>query len=171
MSKTFKSPHVDDRRDFAKLVERTSKAMVKHLTERPSQPVDCSNPPDHIGDELANLTLPADGMAADDILAFFEDKLMPWSMPTNHKHSYGWVNTSPAPISILGDSLAKTLNNGQDGYDHSTVFLMHSLGRWLMELSGFVASDGTPWYGYFVGWWLGGEPERANRGTVLGRKT
>ncbi len=118
--------------------------MVEHLIERPSKSVDCSIPPEALRRELSNLQLPAGGMAAEDILSFLEDKVMPWSMPTNHARSYAWVNTSPAPISILSDALAKTLNNGQDGYDHSSIFLMHSLGRWLMELSGFLDAQGTP---------------------------
>jgi glutamate/tyrosine decarboxylase-like PLP-dependent enzyme len=144
MGNRFKSPHVDDRRNFSDLLGRTSNAMVKHLIERPAMPVDCSVPPESIRRKLSNLSLPADGMTADDILSFLEDNFMPWSMPTNHSRSYAWVNSSPAPISILSDAMATTLNNGLDGYDHPGVFLMHSLGRWLMELSGFVDADGTP---------------------------
>jgi aromatic-L-amino-acid decarboxylase len=141
---TYKSPHVDDRRNFSDLLERTSVAMVKHLSERASMPVDCSIPPEALQRELSALPLPASGMAADDILAFLEDKVMPWSMPTNHARSYGWVNTSPAPISILSDALATTLNNGLDGGDHPSICMMHALGRWLMELSGFLDAQGTP---------------------------
>lgn len=144
MDNGYKSPHVDDRRDFADLLRRTGKTMVKHLTERPNLPVDCATPPRALRRELAEMVLPAEGMAANDILEFLESKVMPWSMPTNHARSYAWVNTSPAPISILSDALAVTLNNGQDGYHHSTVYIMHSLGRWLMELSGFMDADGTP---------------------------
>jgi len=65
-------------------------------------------------------------------------------MPTNHARSYAWVNTSPAPISILSDALAITLNNGGDAYHHSSIYIMHSLGRWLMNLSGFVDAEGAP---------------------------
>jgi len=90
------------------------------------------------------MPLPGEGMAANDILDFLDSKVMPWSMPTNHARSYAWVNTSPAPISILSDALATTLNNGLDGYHHSAIYIMHSLGRWLMELSGFNDTDGTP---------------------------
>ncbi len=144
MRKCFKSPHVEDRRNFSELLSRASDIMVEHLIERPSKRVDCSIPPEALRRELSNLQLPTGGMAAEDILSFLEDKVMPWSMPTNHARSYSWVNTSPAPISILCDALAQTLNNGQDGYDHSAVFLMHSLGRWLMELSGFLDAEGTP---------------------------
>ena len=126
------------------LLQRTGKAMVKHLTERPDMPVDCATPPQALRRELAEMPLLAEGMAANDILGFLESKVMPWSMPTNHARSYAWVNTSPAPISILSDALAVTLNNGLDGYHHSAIYLMHCLGRWLMELSGFIDADGTP---------------------------
>ncbi|MCP4768234.1 MAG: aminotransferase class V-fold PLP-dependent enzyme [Gammaproteobacteria bacterium] len=143
MDKGYKSPHVDDRRDFAELLQRAGKTMVKHLTERPDLPVDCATPPEALRRELAAMSLPAEGMAANDILEFLDSKVMPWSMPTNHARSYAWVNTSPAPISILSDALAITLNNGQDAYHHSTIYMMHSLGRWLMELSGFMDADGT----------------------------
>ncbi len=144
MGSQFKSPHVDDRRNFAALLDRAGNAMVKHLTERPAKPVDNSVPPEPVRRKLSTLPLPADGMMADDILSFLEDNVMPWSMPTNHPRSYGWVNTSPAPISILSDAMATTLNNGLDGGDHSSVLIMHSLGRWLMDLSGFLDADGTP---------------------------
>lgn len=144
MENRFKSPHVEDRQNFSSLISRTSDAMVKHLTERPSKPVECSIPPEALRQELTNLPLRADGMAADEILSFLEDKVMPWSAPTNHARSYGWVNTSPAPISILSDALATTLNNGLDGGEHPSILIMYSLGRWLMELSGFVDADRTP---------------------------
>jgi glutamate/tyrosine decarboxylase-like PLP-dependent enzyme len=144
MGNRFKSPHVEDRERFSTLLRRTSDVMVKHLIERPSRPVECSTPPEALRRELSNLPLPANGMAADDILSFLEDKVMPWSTPTNHPRSYGWINTSPAPISILGDALATTLNNGLDGGAHPSILIMHSLGQWLMELSGFLDQDGTP---------------------------
>jgi aromatic-L-amino-acid decarboxylase len=144
MTNDFKSPHVDDRRDFGRLVRRVGEAMTKHLNDRPTMPVDFAEVPAEIRQELGYLPLPADGMGPDDILTIIEDKLMPWSMPTNHPRSYAWVNTSPAPISILSEALARTLNNGQDGYDPSSTLLTQSLGRWLMELSGFVDDEGTP---------------------------
>jgi glutamate/tyrosine decarboxylase-like PLP-dependent enzyme len=144
MGNRFKSPHVEDRENFSTLLRRTSEVMVEHLTERQSMPVECSTPPEALQRELSDLPLPSRGLAADDILSFLEDKVMPWSVATNHRRSYGWVNTSPAPISILSDALATTLNNGLDGGVHSSVFINYSLGRWLMELSGFLDRDGTP---------------------------
>ena len=104
MENSYKSPHVDDRHEFAELLRRASKTMVKHLTERSDLPVDCATPPENLRRELAAMPLPGEGMAANDILEFLDSKVMPWSMPTNHARSYAWVNTSPAPISILSDA-------------------------------------------------------------------
>ncbi len=144
MGNRFKSPHLDDRQDFADLLERTSVAMIKHLRERPAMPVDCSIPPASIQQKLTNLPLPTEGMAAGDILSFVEDNVIPWPMPTTHARSYGWANSPPAPVAILCDALAVAMKNGLDGCDTPSAFLMHSLGRWLMELSGFTDSSGTP---------------------------
>ena len=67
MENRFRSPHVDDRHNFSDLLERTSAAMVKHLSERANMPVDCSVPPQSIRRKLMNLPLPSDGMAAEDV--------------------------------------------------------------------------------------------------------
>lgn len=144
MGKSYNSPHGDDRRDFARLLERTSAAMARHLSERRDMPVACSVPPEQVRETLLNLPLPAHGMTADEILAFVEDAIMPWPMPMSHPRSYGWVNSPPAPVSILCDALATTMNNGLDGGDTPNNLLMYRVGRWLMELSGFVDADGTP---------------------------
>ena len=68
MESGFKSPHVDDRRNFADLLGRASNAMIKHLTERPAKPVDCSVPPEPVRRKLSNLPLHLVGMTADEIL-------------------------------------------------------------------------------------------------------
>ncbi len=144
MHKSYKSPHVEDLQNFSTLLERTSDAMLKHLNERPNMPVDCSVPPEALQHELSSLSLPTDGMAADDILSFVEDKIMPWAMPMTHARSYGWVNSPPAPVAILCDAIATTMKGGLDDGITPSTCLMYSLGRWLMELSGFVDADGTP---------------------------
>jgi glutamate/tyrosine decarboxylase-like PLP-dependent enzyme len=62
---------------------------------------------------------------------------MPWPIATGHRRSYGWVNSPPAPIALLADAVAGTMDCGLDGFDHSAIFLMAGLGRWIMELVGF----------------------------------
>ncbi|MBT4522167.1 MAG: amino acid decarboxylase, partial [Halieaceae bacterium] len=144
MGSLYKSPHTDDRRNFSDLLERTSAAMANHLSERPHMPVDCSVPSDAIRQKLLNLPLLANGMTAEDILSFVEDNIVPWAMPMTHARSYGWVNSPPAPVAILCDALVTTMKGGLDGGDTPSTFLSHSLGRWLMELTGFADANGTP---------------------------
>ena len=84
-----------------------------------------------------SLPLPEVGQAPEEILDFLRREIMPWPVAIGHKRSFGWVNSPPAPISILADSVATTMNCGLDGYDHSAIFLMVSVGRWIMEMVGF----------------------------------
>ena len=140
----FRSPHVEDRDHFAELLDRTCTVIVKHLQERASMPVDCSVPPKSIRQELMQQPLPAEGMTADDILTFVEDYIVPWAMPMTHPRSYGWVNSPPAPAGILCEVIATAMKGGLDSGDTPSACLMHSLGRWLMELSGFVDESGSP---------------------------
>jgi glutamate/tyrosine decarboxylase-like PLP-dependent enzyme len=76
------------------------------------------------------------------MLEFLHREILPWPIAIGHKRSYGWVNSPPAPVSILADAVATTMNSGLDGYDHSALFLMSSLGRWIMDLVGFP-SEGS----------------------------
>lgn len=140
----YKSPHVEDRENFKVLLERTSAAMVNHLHEREDRPVDCLIPPQNVQDIISDLPLPEEGLSADHILSFVEDYVMPWSSPTTHLRSVGWVNSPAAPIAILCDALATAQKNGLDGDNSPSNILMYGLGRWLMELSGFVDEEGTP---------------------------
>ena len=86
-----------------------------------------------------SLPLPEQGQTPEEILDFLRREIMPWPVAIGHRRSYAWVNSPPAPIAILADSVATTMNCGLDGYDHSAMFLMVSVGRWIMELVGFPA--------------------------------
>ena len=129
-------PFVEDRKNFDRLGARTAAMVGAYLRELPGQPVDRVVPAE-TRRRLMNLPLPQTGQAPQEILDFIQREIMPWPVAIGHKRSYAWVNSPPAPISILADSVASTMNCGLDGYDHSTVFLMVSVGRWIMELVGF----------------------------------
>ncbi len=125
----------DDRAEFARLGKRTMDSLADYLTRLPDEVVDRVVPDDERA-YLSNLDFPDQGMSADDIVTFMEQHIMPWPQPTGHQRSYGWVNSPPMPVSILADGVAQTMNAALDGYDFSGIFLMVSLGRWLMELTG-----------------------------------
>jgi aromatic-L-amino-acid decarboxylase len=131
-----KHPFVSDRDAFEALGERTIRMLGAYLRDLPKEPVD-RVVPKAVRQTLISLPLPEHGQTPEAILDFLQHEVMPWPIATGHKRSYGWVNSGPAPIALLADAVASTMDCGLDGFDHSAIFLMASLGRWIMELVGF----------------------------------
>lgn len=129
-------PFTKDRAAFDDLGARAIAMLGEYLRGLPAQPVDRVVPGD-VRHRLMSLPLPGQGQVAEEMLEFLRREIMPWPVAIGHKRSYGWVNSPPAPISILADAVATTMNCGLDGYDHSAIFLAVSVGRWIMELVGF----------------------------------
>ena len=129
-------PFVEDRAAFEALGARTIAMLGEYLRALPAQPVD-RVVPEEVRRRLMSLPLPEQGQAAEDILEFLRREILPWPIAIGHKRSYGWVNSPPAPIAILADAVGVAMNSGLDGYDHGALFLMSSLGRWIMDLVGF----------------------------------
>jgi glutamate/tyrosine decarboxylase-like PLP-dependent enzyme len=136
MPKTPLHPFAQDRAGFDALGTRTMEMLGRYMRELPDQPADRVVPKD-VRQRLISLPLPNEGQSPEAILDFLQREIMPWPLATGHKRSYGWVNSPPAPIAILADAVASTMDSGLDGYDHSAIFLMASVGRWIMELVGF----------------------------------
>jgi len=81
--------------------------------------------------------LAADGRAPEEIFARFADAVLPHPMGNGHPRFFGWVNSAPAPIAILADLLAATMNPSCAGGDHAATYLEHCAVRWLKEMIGF----------------------------------
>ncbi len=125
-----------DRKDFRRLAARAVEIAADHLDSLDHHPVDRPVPPEERR-RLIEQALPEAGLSADQILDFLRDHVAPWPLPTGHRRSYGWINSPPAPIGILADTISTTINATSDGFDHAGVFLSACVGRWLMELFGF----------------------------------
>jgi aromatic-L-amino-acid/L-tryptophan decarboxylase len=136
MVRVAKHPFVSDRERFDALGGETVRMLGAYLRGLPNEPVD-RVVPNEVRRRLISLPLPEHGQSSEGILEFLRREIMPWPIATGHKRSYGWVNSPPAPISLLADAVASTMDCGLDGFDHSAIFLMASLGRWIMELVGF----------------------------------
>ena len=129
-------PFAQDREEFDRLGARAITMLGEYLRDLPAQPVDRVVPGD-VRRRLMSLPLPERGLPPEEILDFLQTEIMPWPVAVGHKRSFAWVNSPPAPIAVLADAVASSMNCGLDGYDHSSVFLMASVGRWIMELVGF----------------------------------
>lgn len=126
----------DDRDDFRRLGHRTIDRLAAFLNGVDAGPVDIPVPEDQRR-KLANLALPEDGQSADEIIDFIASEIVPYRLCTAHRRSYGWINSPPSSVGILANTAANAINSGLDGFDHGAMFLMVSLGDWLMELTGF----------------------------------
>lgn len=136
MAEEPRHPFVRDREAFDALGTEAVRMLGTYLRALPNEPVD-RTVPQEVRRRLISLPLPEHGQSPEEILDFLRREIMPWPIATGHKRSYGWVNSPPAPISLLADAVASTMDCGLDGFDHSAIFLMASLGRWIMELVGF----------------------------------
>ena len=136
MTRQLPHPFVADRAEFDALGARVAAMLGEYLRALPTQPVDRVVPQD-VRRRLTSVPLPEQGQAPEEILEFLRREIMPWPVAIGHRRSYAWVNSPPAPISILVDAVSSAMNCGLDGYDHSAIFLMVSVGRWIMELVGF----------------------------------
>ena len=129
-------PYAEDRKNYDQLGAQAAALIGEYLRALPGQPVDRVVPAD-VRHRLMTQPLPEKGRTPEEILDFLRREIMPWPVAIGHKRSYAWVNSPPAPVSILADAVANTMNSGLDGYDSSGIFLMVSVGRWIMELVGF----------------------------------
>ncbi len=129
-----------DRADFSRLGDRAAQMLGEYLNALPDEAVQRVIPEEERR-LLSTLALPEQGMSTEEILRFMETHILPWPQPTGHPRSYAWVNSPPMPIAIIAETVAQTMNSSLDGFDYSGLFLMVSLGRWLMELVGFPQGE------------------------------
>ena len=130
------NPLASDRESFRRLADRVTSIAADHLESLAASDVDRVMP-DEERRLVLEQNLPTSGLSADAVIDFLRDHVMPWPLPTGHPRSYGWINSPPSPIGILANTLSTTLNCTSDGYDHSGIFLLGCVGRWLMELLEF----------------------------------
>ena len=122
------NPFSADKHDFRRLAERTVDIAAEHLESLGMRHVD-RVVPENERRQLLDQPLPKRGLSADNIIDFLRDHVMPWPLPTGHERSYGWINSPPAPIGILANTLATSLNATLDGYDHAGIFLLGCVNK------------------------------------------
>ena len=86
---------------------------------------------------LLDQALPDAGRDPRAILDLFRDAVLPHPMGNGHPRFFGWVNSPPAPLGVLGDFLAAAMNPSCAGGDHAAIYVERAAVRWLMELTGF----------------------------------
>ncbi len=122
--------------DFRRLGHRAVDLVADYLDGLPGREVFTPMSPETRRSLLAG-ALPERGRSPDDILAAVAREILPHPMGNGHPRFFGWVNSPPAPLGILGELLAAAMNPSCAGGDHAAIYLERRVVRWLMELVGF----------------------------------
>src|SRR5262249_58496917 len=80
--------------------------------------------------------LAARGAEPEAVLERFRAAVLPHAMGNGHPRFFGWVNSPPAPIAVVADLLAATLNPSCAGGDHAAIYVERAAVRRLMGIIG-----------------------------------
>ncbi|MFQ5982893.1 MAG: amino acid decarboxylase, partial [Woeseiaceae bacterium] len=124
------------RKDFERLGDRAIRLAAEHIAGIRERPVH-RRVPVHKKRLLMDGELPHAGLTADEIISFIDQNMLPYPLPNGHPMSFAWFLPPPAPIAVLAETLATTINASGDGFEHAGTYLLPSVTRWLMQLCGF----------------------------------
>ncbi len=72
---------------------------------------------------LELLPLPENGVTAEEIVAFSEERIQPYpTFGTGHLRGFGWIAGGPDPMAVLGSRLSAALNPNCIGGDQSAIY-------------------------------------------------
>ena len=130
------TPPALDMASFRGLAHRAVDLVVDYLSGIGTRPVFRPLPPQQRL-TLLDQPFPKEGLVPEAILDLFVRNVLPHPMGNGHPRFFGWVNSPPAPLGVLGDFLASAMNPSCAGGDHAAIYLERCTIRWLTELVGF----------------------------------
>jgi glutamate/tyrosine decarboxylase-like PLP-dependent enzyme len=128
-----------DPEEFRRLAHRAVDLAADHLASLSAGPVFRPMPEERRA-ALLGRELPERGARPEELLVRVREEVLAFPMGNGHPRFFGWVNSPPAPIGVLGDLLAAALDPSCAGGDHAAIYLERCAVRWLMELVGFPAA-------------------------------
>ena len=130
------TPLAMDPEEFRRLGYQTVDLLVDYLGGLSERAVFTPmTPPER--EAILGEALPDAGLDAAALLERCRTQVLAHPMGNGHPRFFGWVNSPPAPLGVLGDFIAAGLNPSCAGGDHAAIYLERCATRWLMELVGF----------------------------------
>lgn len=124
-----------DEGEIRRVGYRVVDLIAEHLGSLPARPVFTPVPADAAG-AMAHEEPPRAGASADAILDEFRARIEPYPFGNGHPRFYGWVNSPPAVISVLMESLAAAMNPSVAGGNHAAVHLERQVVHWFRTMLG-----------------------------------
>ncbi len=141
---TVSSPFSMDHDTFRDLGYHLVDALATYLDKLPQEPV--YRPlPAAVRRELENMNVPANGIAADDVIDGFMRLVLPYGRGQNHPCFAAFVDPAASKLSMLAAFASAVTNTSGAGGDYAAIYVERAAVRWLMELIGFPqdGSDGV----------------------------
>jgi glutamate/tyrosine decarboxylase-like PLP-dependent enzyme len=110
--------------------------VAEHLTALPGGPAFRPVPP-ALADAFAAEPPPAAGESPDAVLDRFARDVAPYPFGNGHPRFFGWVNSPPAVMGVVGAALAAAMNPSVAGGNHAAVWVERQVGEWVKALLGF----------------------------------
>jgi glutamate/tyrosine decarboxylase-like PLP-dependent enzyme len=80
--------------------------------------------------------VPRDGMPLERLLEECSTQVMPYATGNLHPRFFGWVHGAGAPVGIVAEMIAATLNANCGGRDHGAIYVERQVIAWCREIFG-----------------------------------
>jgi glutamate/tyrosine decarboxylase-like PLP-dependent enzyme len=133
-----------DETTFRKAGHQLIDEIADFLSAIRNYPVTTSPSPKNLQDMLSDISLPASGTEATELLKESMQLLVKNSLFNGHPRFWGYITSSPAPIGMLGDLLASAINSNCGAFILSPLAteIEKQTIKWLAEMIGYSTDCG-----------------------------
>ncbi len=138
------SPFSMDDMTFRDLGHQLVDTLAAYLDKLPQEPVYRPMPED-VRRELEHMSIPAEGVAPEDVIENFLRLVLPYGRGQNHPCFAAFVDPAATKLSMLAAFASAVTNTSGAGGNYAAIYVERAVIRWLAELIGFPqdASDGV----------------------------
>jgi aromatic-L-amino-acid/L-tryptophan decarboxylase len=129
----------DDWDEIQRVFQRAIEGCLSHTRDVRERPV-WQPTPEAIKARFRE-PLPRTGQPLDELLARFEETVLPYGTGNVHPRFWGWVHGSGNVAGALGEMLAGFMNCNAGGRDHIATYVERQVIDWSKEIFGFPSTS------------------------------
>lgn len=127
--------------EFRRLGYRAVDLLTTHFAALAGQPARAPVP-EALRRELMERPLPRQGTDPDALLEEIDANILRYPMGNGSPRFFAWVNSTAAPLAVLGELMASGLNPSVAGGDHAGTYVEHGALSWMRQIVGFPPTSG-----------------------------